>query len=111
MAAMLSSNTARAPAMSCSAVWAKRVLVTASRPRATSRRMKLLPREKVYAALTMKIGVIADTHGLVRPEVGRVFAGVDHIVHAGDAGGAHVLQALRAIAPLTFVGGNNDDGS
>jgi hypothetical protein len=59
----------------------------------------------------MKIGVIADTHGLVRPEVARVFDGVDHIVHAGDAGGAHVLRALRAIAPLTFVGGNNDEGS
>ena len=59
----------------------------------------------------MKIGVIADTHGLVRLEVASVFAGIDHIVHAGDAGGAHVLRALRAIAPVTFVGGNNDDGS
>jgi hypothetical protein len=59
----------------------------------------------------MKIGVIADTHGLVRPEVAPLFAGVDHIVHAGDVGGLHVLQALRAIAPVTFVGGNNDDGS
>ncbi len=59
----------------------------------------------------MKIGVIADTHGLVRPEVLRVFAGVGHIVHAGDVGGAHVLAALRELAPVTFVGGNNDDGS
>lgn len=59
----------------------------------------------------MKIGVIADTHGLVRPEVVRAFAGVDHIVHAGDVGGDDVLAALRAIAPITYVGGNNDEDS
>lgn len=61
--------------------------------------------------LGLRIGIIADTHGLLRPEVVDVFAGVDHIVHAGDVGGAQVLQALRAIAPVTHVGGNNDDGS
>ncbi len=59
----------------------------------------------------MRIGVIADTHGLLRPEAVRAFEGVSHIVHAGDVGGGHVLEALRAIAPVTFVGGNNDDGS
>jgi putative phosphoesterase len=58
-----------------------------------------------------RIGVISDTHGLVRPEVADAFAGVDAIVHAGDIGGAHVLKALRAIAPVTFVEGNNDDAS
>ncbi len=58
-----------------------------------------------------RIGIISDTHGLVRPEVANVFAGVDAIVHAGDIGGAHVLDALRAIAPLTFVEGNVDDGA
>ncbi|HEV8657895.1 MAG TPA: metallophosphoesterase family protein [Thermoanaerobaculia bacterium] len=57
----------------------------------------------------MRIGVIADTHGLFRPEVLAVFAGVDHIVHAGDIGGDHVIAALREIAPVTFVRGNNDD--
>ena len=57
----------------------------------------------------MRIGVIADTHGVLHPRVADVFAGVDHIVHAGDVGGAHVLQALRAIAPVTAVAGNNDD--
>jgi putative phosphoesterase len=57
------------------------------------------------------IGIIADTHGLLRPEVADIFAGVEHIVHAGDVGGAHVLDALRAIAPVTSVGGNNDQGS
>lgn len=58
-----------------------------------------------------RIGVIADTHGLVRPEVAEIFANVDAIVHAGDIGGAHVLDALRALAPLTFVDGNNDDAT
>jgi len=58
-----------------------------------------------------RIGVIADTHGLVRPNVADVFASVDHIVHAGDIGGEHVLRSLRAIAPVTFVEGNNDDAS
>lgn len=58
----------------------------------------------------MRIGVVSDTHGLVRPEVLALFAGVEHILHAGDVGGGHVLAALRAIAPVTAVGGNNDDG-
>lgn len=59
----------------------------------------------------VRIGVISDTHGLLRPEVADALARVDHIIHAGDVGGAHVLDALRAIAPLTFVEGNVDDGS
>ena len=61
--------------------------------------------------MTQRIGVIADTHGLVHPQLAEVFAGVDHILHAGDIGGAHVLEALRAIAPVTAVLGNNDDAS
>jgi putative phosphoesterase len=56
-----------------------------------------------------RIGVIADTHGLLRPEVLTAFAGVDHILHAGDIGGEDVIVALRKIAPVTFVEGNNDD--
>jgi putative phosphoesterase len=56
-----------------------------------------------------RIGVIADTHGLLRPEVLAVFANVDHIVHAGDVGGEDVIDSLRAIAPVTFVDGNNDN--
>lgn len=56
-----------------------------------------------------RIGVIADTHGLLRPEVAAVFANVDHILHAGDIGGDHIIDALREIAPVTFVRGNNDD--
>ena len=61
--------------------------------------------------MTFRIGVIADTHGVVHPRVGDVFAGVDHILHAGDIGGEHVLDALRAIAPITTVNGNNDDAT
>jgi uncharacterized protein len=56
-----------------------------------------------------RIGVIADTHGLLRPEVLDVFHGVDHILHAGDIGGEDVIAALREISPVTFVEGNNDD--
>jgi putative phosphoesterase len=56
----------------------------------------------------MRIGVISDTHGLVHPRLAEVFANVDHILHAGDIGGAHVLSALRALAPVTSVDGNND---
>jgi putative phosphoesterase len=56
----------------------------------------------------MRIGIIADTHGLVHPRLAEVFAGVDHILHAGDVGGTHVLEALQAIAPVTAVEGNND---
>jgi len=57
-----------------------------------------------------RIGIIADTHGVLHPRVLEVFANVDHIVHAGDVGGEHILRALRQLAPVTFVPGNNDDG-
>jgi putative phosphoesterase len=58
---------------------------------------------------TVVIGLIADTHGLLRPEIARVFADVDLIVHAGDVGGHDVLQSLAAIAPVEAVSGNVDD--
>jgi len=54
------------------------------------------------------VGVISDTHGLLRPEAVAALAGVDAIVHAGDIGGAEILDALRRIAPLVAVRGNND---
>jgi len=62
----------------------------------------------------MLVGVISDTHGYVDPRLDAAFRGVDAIVHAGDVGGAHVLDALRAIAPpasrpLHAVYGNNDE--
>lgn len=58
-----------------------------------------------------RIGVISDTHGVVHPAIAAAFANVDAIVHAGDIGGQHVLDALRAIAPITSVEGNNDEGA
>jgi putative phosphoesterase len=54
------------------------------------------------------IGVISDTHGLVRPEALDALRGVDQILHAGDIGSPEVLEALRALAPVTAVRGNND---
>jgi uncharacterized protein len=56
----------------------------------------------------MKIGLISDTHGLVRPEALQALAGVDRIIHAGDIGGAGVIEALSGIAPVDVVRGNND---
>jgi putative phosphoesterase len=56
----------------------------------------------------IRIGLISDTHGLMRPEALAALAGVAHIVHAGDIGSADVLAQLRKIAPLTAVRGNND---
>ena len=58
----------------------------------------------------MKIGLISDTHGLLRPEALHALSGVQHIIHAGDIGGAQVLAQLRNIAPLDAVRGNNDRG-
>ena len=49
------------------------------------------------AARAMKIGVISDTHGLMRPEALDALRGADHIVHAGDIGGVHIIDALRKI--------------
>jgi uncharacterized protein len=56
----------------------------------------------------MRIGVLSDTHGLLRPEVLPALAAVDHILHAGDVGDAAILDALRAIAPVTAIRGNID---
>lgn len=57
-----------------------------------------------------RIGLISDTHGLLRPEVLDFLRGSDRIVHAGDICEPAVLAALRALAPLTVVRGNNDRG-
>ena len=56
----------------------------------------------------MRIGLISDTHGLVRPEALQALAGVDRIIHAGDVGGAGVIETLTGIAPVDVVRGNND---
>jgi len=57
----------------------------------------------------MRIGIIADTHGLLRPQVFKVFEDVDHILHGGDVGKPEVLTDLEALAPVTAVYGNTDD--
>jgi putative phosphoesterase len=57
-----------------------------------------------------RIGIISDTHGLLRPEAERRLAGVDHIVHAGDIGRPEIVAALRKIAPVTAIRGNVDTG-
>jgi hypothetical protein len=56
----------------------------------------------------MRLGVIADTHGQLRPAVFAVFAGVDHILHGGDLGPLALLSELEAVAPVTAVYGNMD---
>ena len=56
----------------------------------------------------MRIGVISDTHGLLRPEALTALAGSDHILHAGDVGENMILESLREIAPVTAIRGNID---
>jgi putative phosphoesterase len=58
----------------------------------------------------MKIGVISDTHGFLDPKIEKLFAGVGHILHAGDIGDPMIELELRFIAPVTLVVGNNDPG-
>jgi uncharacterized protein len=58
----------------------------------------------------MRIGVISDTHGLMRPQALRALQGAEHILHAGDVGDPAILDALRAIAPVTAIRGNIDEG-
>jgi putative phosphoesterase len=55
-----------------------------------------------------RIGLISDTHGLLRPEALDFLRGADHLIHAGDIGPPRILEALRRIAPVTAVRGNND---
>lgn len=60
--------------------------------------------------MTFRIGIISDTHGLLRPEAERCLAGVNHIIHAGDIGRPEIVDALRRIAPVTAIRGNVDSG-
>jgi len=57
----------------------------------------------------MKIGLISDTHGLLRPQALAALQGCEQLIHAGDIGKPEILEALRGIAPLTVVRGNNDE--
>jgi uncharacterized protein len=59
----------------------------------------------------LRVGLISDTHGLLRPEARAFLAGCDYIIHGGDVGGTDILEILGAIAPLIAVRGNNDKGA
>jgi len=61
-----------------------------------------------WYTVSMKIGIISDTHGSLPTAVHSAFEGVDHIIHAGDIGGHHILIELELIAPVTAVYGNCD---
>src|SRR6201996_2644317 len=54
----------------------------------------------------MRIGVISDTHGLLRPEALKALQGAEHILHAGDVGDPAILDTLRKVAPVTAIGGD-----
>jgi uncharacterized protein len=60
---------------------------------------------------THVLGIISDTHSLVRPEAVKALEGADMIIHAGDIGTPEVLEALHALAPVIAVRGNNDKGA
>ena len=60
--------------------------------------------------MTFRIGIISDTHGLLRPEAERQLSGVHHIIHAGDIGRPEIIDALRQIASVTAIRGNVDSG-
>ena len=64
--------------------------------------------QQPHAPKAMTIGVISDTHGLLRREALATLAGVDHVLHAGDVGDPAILDRLRTIAPLTAIRGNVD---
>lgn len=57
---------------------------------------------------SVRIGLISDTHGLLRPEAIQALQGVDQIIHAGDIGNAQIIEQLAEIAPVIAVRGNND---
>jgi uncharacterized protein len=59
----------------------------------------------------IQIGVISDTHGLLRPEALAALRGSEHIIHAGDVGAPEILETLAAIAPLTAIRGNVDQAA
>jgi uncharacterized protein len=60
--------------------------------------------------MAFKIGIISDTHGLLRPEALLRLSDVDHIIHGGDIGGPDIVSALRDLAPVTAIRGNVDTG-
>lgn len=78
------------------------------RPRTPDFRPQSGPRLRTEPPIL--IGVISDTHGLLRPEVLQALSGSEHIVHAGDVGAAEILEQLAKLAPVTAIRGNVDKG-
>ena len=68
------------------------------------------PASALRRSRATRVGVISDTHGLLRPEAVRALRGSDLILHAGDVGAPAVLESLRALAPVVAIRGNNDAG-
>jgi putative phosphoesterase len=62
-----------------------------------------------WRLLRMKIGIISDTHNYFDPRIATLFAGVEHVLHAGDIGLPRILSQLEQIAPVTAVSGNTDE--
>jgi uncharacterized protein len=65
-------------------------------------------RHRIFVPVDVVIGLISDTHGLLRPQALAALAGVELILHAGDVGSPAILEALATIAPVRAVRGNND---
>ena len=79
--------------------------------KAARRAARLKPDAAAHPAVAMpRIGVISDTHGLLRPEAVAFLRGSDLIIHGGDIGHAGVLEDLASLAPVIAVRGNNDTG-
>jgi len=64
--------------------------------------------QRASASANLRVGLISDTHGLLRPQAIEALRSSDHIIHAGDIGDAAVLERLWGLAPVTAVRGNND---
>jgi len=78
--------------------------------RTPSARPESRPRAAARPAPPVRIGVISDNHGSLDPEILVIFAGVTHIIHAGDIMDPEILKALERVAPVTAVAGNLDSG-
>src|ERR1700722_19787492 len=83
---------------------------SSTRTATISRRAARSPTTRRRRAMVFRIGIISDTHGLLRPEAVRRLSGVDYIVHGGDIGRPDIIAELRGIAPVTAIRGNVDKG-
>lgn len=70
-----------------------------------------MKRTRSSADKTVVVGIISDTHGLLRPEAVEALRGSQHIIHAGDVGALELIEKLAAIAPVTAIRGNVDKGT